>query len=145
METKKKQAKVYKSKVLEDFFTVKDTKEYKRTENNMLLALRIEKAVEARGWNRTRFAKEMNVESSVITKWLSGTHNFTCNTLFDIEDVLKICLVNTKEPHNTQTILNTFEIKIVTPKQSFQPHSYYLNGGNFMSLSNTTKLHYGES
>lgn len=144
METKKKTTKVYKSKVLEDFFTVKDTKEYKRTENNMLLALRIEKAMQNKKWNRVQFAKEMNVNPSVITKWLSGTHNFTCDTLFDIQDALGICLVNTTEPQNVQTIV-TYQVQVVIEKQSIQPHPYSYFDGNLKSILNTPKYSYGKS
>lgn len=144
METKKKAAKVYKSKVLEDFFTVKDTKEYKRTENNMLLALRIEKAMQNKKWNRVQFAKEMKVNPSVITKWLSGTHNFTCDTLFDIQDALGICLVNTTEPQNVQTIV-TYQVQVVVEKQSVQPNPYSYFDGNLKSILNTPKYSYGKS
>ncbi len=145
METKSKKTKVYKSKVLEDFFTVKDTKEYKRTENNMLLALRIEKAMQNKGWNRVQFAKAMKVSnSSVITKWLSGTHNFTSETLFDIQDVLDICLINTGEPQHVQTIV-TYQIQVVTENQSVQPHPYSYFDGNLESILNTPKFSYGKS
>jgi ribosome-binding protein aMBF1 (putative translation factor) len=103
METKRTAKKIYKSKALEDFFMNKDSKSYKRTEKNMLLALRIENARKSLGWNRVRLAKEMNVEPSVITKWLSGTHNFTTDTLFDIEDKLGICLVSITEQPSVVT------------------------------------------
>ena len=90
MEAKKKETKVYKSKILNDFFTINDTKAYKRTEKNMLLALRILKAMQTKKLNRIKFAEEMGVHPSVVTKWLSGTHHFTTETLFDIEEKLNI-------------------------------------------------------
>lgn len=144
MKTKKKKTKVYTSKVLESFFTIKDTKEYKRTENNMLLALRIEKAMIAKGWNRSKFSTEMNVDASVITKWLSGTHNFTSNTLFDIEDALGICLINTSEPPNIQTITKS-HVQLVVTNQSVQPDLYSYLGSDLKSILNNPKFSYVHS
>jgi ribosome-binding protein aMBF1 (putative translation factor) len=142
METKNKKTKVYTSKILEDFFTVKDTKEYKRTENNMFLALRIEKAMIAKGWNRVRFAKEMKVSPSVITKWLSGTHNFTSDTLFDIQDALCVCLINTSETQNVRTIMK-YQIQVVTENQFRHPYSHF--DGKSKSILNTPTYSYGKS
>lgn len=141
METKRKKRKVYTSKVLENFFTVKDKKEYKRTENNMLLALRIEKAMIAKGLNRSQFSTEMGVDPSVITKWLSGTHNFTSNTLFDIEDALSICLVNTSEPPNIQSI-NKFQVVVISQTGSSYTPSYFDNSQS--PLINIAEYSYGK-
>lgn len=145
MATKKKTTKMYKSKVLENFFAVKDTKAYKRTENNMLLALRIEKAMKAKGWNRVKFAKKMQVNPSVITKWLSGTHNFTSDTLFDIQDVLAICLINTTEPQSIQTIKKYHIIHLVAANPSVQPSPFSYFDGNLTSILNEPTYSYGQS
>ncbi len=141
MKTDKKSVKVYKSRVLDDFFTEKDAKEYKRTENTMLLALHIEKAMRNKNWNRVQFAKEMKVNPSVITKWLSGTHNFTCDTLFDIEAALGICIVNTTEPLNVQTVVK-YQVQVVIEKQTVQPYSYFT--GKLKSILKTPKYSYGQ-
>lgn len=52
----------------------------------------------SKGWNRVQFSNELKVNPSVVTKWLSGIHNFTSDTLFEIQDALGICLINTSEP-----------------------------------------------
>jgi transcriptional regulator with XRE-family HTH domain len=44
--------------------------------------------------SRKRFATMMNVQPSMVTKWLSGKHNFTVFTLFDIEKTLNFSLFN---------------------------------------------------
>ena len=143
METKRKAKKIYKSKVLEDFFTNKDSKSFKRTEKNMLLALRIENARKSLGWNRVRLAKEMNVEPSVITKWLSGTHNFTTDTLFDIEEVLNISLVNTSEPQKIETITrHVVRVDVINIPAS---QSSFLYNNELTSILNLSGFYYGKS
>jgi transcriptional regulator with XRE-family HTH domain len=68
--------------------------EYERTEKRMLLAARIDDGLKNRGWKKKDLAAVLRKTPSEITKWLSGTHNFTCDTLFDIERVLNINLIN---------------------------------------------------
>lgn len=58
-----------------------------------LLSDKIEAAMKAKGLNRTTFARLMKVQASVITRWLSGTHNFTVETLYGIEEKLNIELI----------------------------------------------------
>jgi len=38
--------------------------------------------------------------SSIITKWLSGTHNFTVDTLVELEQALIIRLIDLSEPED---------------------------------------------
>jgi transcriptional regulator with XRE-family HTH domain len=62
-------------------------------EKRMRLAVRIEEGMKAKKWNRKSFAVEMGVNPSVVTQWLSGTHNFTSDTIFSIEEKLDITLM----------------------------------------------------
>lgn len=66
----------------------------KNSAKKRLIAVKIAKALPENGMNRKNFAAIMNASPSVITKWLSGTHNFTIETLFEIESKLKINLFN---------------------------------------------------
>lgn len=61
----------------------------------------------AKGWNRTQFAKAMNVKPSQITRWLSGTQSISSGTLFDMEYVLGTSLVLSKpvEIKNTEYVM----------------------------------------
>jgi len=86
-------AEVYHSKVLEDLMQEISPEELEKTEKRMLLATCIDEAVKAKGWKRKDFAEALGKTPSEITKWLSGTHNFTSDTLFDIEQVLGIKLL----------------------------------------------------
>ena len=85
-----------KNNILNELFEeIQGSKELKRTENKMLLAKKIDMGMKAKGFNKSEFAEEVGQKNSVITRWLSGTHNFTSDTLTDIADVLGIDLLDT--------------------------------------------------
>jgi len=61
-----------------------------REHKSVLLAQKIAIAMKANGLTRQSFANLMGVQASIITRWLSGKHNFTVETLFDIEEQLNL-------------------------------------------------------
>jgi transcriptional regulator with XRE-family HTH domain len=90
-----------KTSVLDDLMGQISTEEFEETAHLMKLAARIWELVEDRNLNKRGFAALMGKEPSVISKWLSGTHNFTQTTLFDICRKLKApmsALYETKKP-----------------------------------------------
>ena len=64
---------------------------------SIYLTAKIQDAVKAKGINNAKFAAMMDQHPSVISKWLSGTHNFTVDTLLDIEEKLGISLIALNE------------------------------------------------
>lgn len=67
-------------------------KDMERTAERMRLAGRIADLMGEAGYTKKRFADLMGKEASVISKWLSGTHNFTIDTLSDISFELGISM-----------------------------------------------------
>ena len=65
-----------------------------RTDRKMRIACIIDDAMKAKGLGKKQFADKVGRKPSEITKWLSGTHNFTIETLADIERVLEIRILN---------------------------------------------------
>lgn len=90
----KKRAEEYTSPAMDEIFKEISPGELNRTKQRMLLAAKIDDAIKAKGWKKTDFAHAMIKSPSEISKWLSGTHNFTTDTLSDIEEVLGIQLLN---------------------------------------------------
>lgn len=61
----------------------------------MQLAARISEAIEEKGWKQKDFLAAVGrTNPSVASKWLSGTQNFTVETLVEIEQALGIRLLN---------------------------------------------------
>lgn len=64
-------------------------KDYKQ-----LVASKIKDELRRRNWTNRQFAQAMNRGESQTSKWLSGKHNFTVITIWEIETVLSIKIVN---------------------------------------------------
>jgi ribosome-binding protein aMBF1 (putative translation factor) len=90
-------ADTYNSPFINELLQGISPKELERTNKRMLLATRIDDSIKAKGWKKKNFASAMGKTPSEITKWLSGNHNFTADTLFDIERVLNINLFQSLE------------------------------------------------
>lgn len=99
-----KRADKYNSEILSDLFAEVTPKEQKRTDIRMLLAAKIKDGMNAKGWRNRQLAEALNKKDSVISKWLSGTHNFTSDTLSDIGDVLDIKLLDVESKKKSQIV-----------------------------------------
>ncbi len=94
-----KKAEKHSSSLIKKLLNERDVKQTGRVSARMLLASKIDDELKARNWSKKRFADEMGKRPSVITKWLSGTHNFTVDTLVDIENKLGILLLDVTLEH----------------------------------------------
>lgn len=73
-----------------------------RIKKSLLLARKIEAAMRQKQYNRQQFAAIMGVQPSIVTRWLSGNHNFTVETLFEIEENLDVQLIAIERPANLE-------------------------------------------
>ena len=86
-------ARVHFSEEVEEIKKMITPERREQSKKRMLLATRIDDKVRERGLSNQEFAYMMGKKPSEISKWLSGTHNFTTETLWEIERVLNIQLV----------------------------------------------------
>jgi ribosome-binding protein aMBF1 (putative translation factor) len=70
----------------------------KQNDRRMGLAVKISEALRSRGLTNQEFAFMMGKKPSEVTRWLSGTHNFTTETLWQMERVLRIQLLTSSPP-----------------------------------------------
>lgn len=92
------------SEILNKLRSKRDFQETKRTRISMLLAARISRAIKDRNWSKIEFAGKIGKSPSVISKWLSGTHNFTSDTISDIQEALSIQLFNLEKEEDRPII-----------------------------------------
>jgi transcriptional regulator with XRE-family HTH domain len=64
--------------------------EMEKTRVKMELAARIADTLKAQGMSKSELAARVGKQPSEVTKWLSGTHNFTVDTLVEIAEALDI-------------------------------------------------------
>jgi transcriptional regulator with XRE-family HTH domain len=86
--------RTYKSLILSELIENISQEELEKTESKMRLAVKIADAIKAKGYGKTEFAKKIKKNNSEISKWLSGTHNFTHDTLILLQKELDVNLVN---------------------------------------------------
>ena len=100
----KKRPENYESKIIENLMNEISPEKQKKIKRKMMLAVRIADALKEKGMKKKDLARLMNKQPSEITKWLSGTHNFTAETLWEIGDVLGIKLIDLNEKNEEQVI-----------------------------------------
>ena len=115
----------YTSKISEKILLELTPEEAGKIEKRMLLAAKIDDALKAKGWKKKDFANALHKRPSEITKWLSGTHNFTIDTLWDIERVLDIELMRLEEKPQEQGITYTATISRSIENKEFIGYGYY--------------------
>ncbi len=125
--------RTYKSPILKELIENISQEELEKTESKMRLAVKIADAIKVKGYAKNEFAKKINKNNSEISKWLSGTHNFTHDTLILLQKELDINLVNSEinakiEIKNIQFVVKTASL----PKNNF----------NFYGLFNFKKPDY---
>lgn len=62
-------------------------------EYHQAIANKIRNALREQNIGKKQFAQIIGVTPSTVTKWLKGNHNFTVNTIWNIEHVLGITII----------------------------------------------------
>lgn len=99
-----KPAEKYESDILSAILSEITPEEQEKTNKRMMLAAKLDKARVKKGWSKKELADQLGKRPSEITKWLSGTHNFTIETLFDLEIKLETRLINVGEKPKEQVL-----------------------------------------
>jgi transcriptional regulator with XRE-family HTH domain len=118
----KKTPRKYTSKVIAQLLGETTPVEALQTNTKMTLAARLDDLITARGWGKSEFAEKVNKNPSEITKWLSGTQNFTLDTLAEIGVVLNIPVSELFAPKRVQ-VINKVQV-VITVKEVQQSIKY---------------------
>ena len=102
----------FSSKLIDDLLDSISPLEQAQVDKKMLLAAKIADALKSKGWKHKDLLAALEKESpSIITKWLSGTHNFTIDTLVELERALDIRLIDLSEPEDEFVVKYHFIIR----------------------------------
>lgn len=119
--------KTYNDEALNRLFSEITPEEQAKTDAKMLLALKIADGMKTKNWNNKRLMKEMGkTNQSEITRWLSGTQNFTVETLVDLERVLDIKLLQLQDNKPTIKTIQQYKIDILVPFARNEQNSSFL-------------------
>lgn len=112
----------YSSKLIEDILNTITPAEQAKVDKKMLLAVKIAEGMKSKNWKPKDLLAALGKDTpSLVTKWLSGTHNFTTDTLMDLEQVLNIRLLAIGEIKPAVTSIN---ISINSQSQRTQTPKY---------------------
>jgi transcriptional regulator with XRE-family HTH domain len=122
----------HSSPLIKKLMAERDPIQTAKTRNRMLLAAKIADALKAKGLKKKDLAEALSKQPSEITKWLSGTHNFTLDTLTEIGFKLGVDLINLSPPE----IKTNYEIIVVQSvelekQQADLSDSYLVNQFSF--------------
>lgn len=111
-------ARKYNSSKLQELLDEVTPLEMEQTKVKMQLAARIEDFMRAKGWNKSQFAEKVGKNPSEITKWFSGTQNFTTDVLTEIASALGVELTALFGKKQVQVI---YRKEIVVKSVATQP------------------------
>jgi transcriptional regulator with XRE-family HTH domain len=117
-----KPTRKHRSPVISELLNEITPVEKMQTSTKMSLAARLDDLITARGWGKSEFAEKVNKNASEITKWLSGTQNFTIDTLSEISLALGMSVSELFAPKTVQVI---YKAQLVIKVQEVQPALQY--------------------
>lgn len=142
-------AKKHSSPLLKGLLRGISPEEKAKMQTKMLLAAKIADLIEAKGYNKSGFAEALGKKPSEISKWLSGTQNFTVDTLTEIAGVLGVSL---NELFIEEKIIQTStkgyftvsstNVKTVTAKNSYSKMMERIRREKVAQSRYTTNAHY---
>lgn len=104
MNKKQTSAKKHTSALISGLLNETTTAEKLQVSTKMRVAAHLQDLITAAGLSKGAFAEKVNKNPSEITKWLSGTHNFTIDTLCEIALALNVPVAELFAFEQTQVI-----------------------------------------
>lgn len=114
-------ARKYSSSILKGMLYEVSPMETEQIKVKMQLAARIEDCMHENSWSKSQFAKQMKKNPSEITKWLSGTHNFTIDKLVEIAHTLGVDLAYLLESPSVQVVYRKDIVVKLEKAAAFSP------------------------
>lgn len=90
--TNNKEARKHRSQVIDQILSGSSSVERSQIAAKMQLAARLDDLLASKKWSKSEFAAMLKKSPSEITKWLSGTQNFTIDTLVEIAAAFDLSL-----------------------------------------------------
>lgn len=132
-------ARKHRSRIVSDLLSEITPVEKMQTSTKMTLAARLDDLITSRGWGKSEFAEKVNKNPSEITKWLSGTQNFTIDTLSEIAVALGMSVAELFAPKRVQVVN---KVNIVVKVERVQPGVRYYTPVGGLALG-TEHFHAG--
>lgn len=136
-------ARKHKSAVVARIKELQDPLVAARNKKRLIVAAKIADAIEGLDISKGEFAERLGKYSSEVTRWTSGFHNFTLDTISDIEEVLGIQILSPYKPHKPNaTIIWKLQVDVTGEKPGVVNRKEFEKAENYIAecggLSPTT-------
>ncbi|HEX3933537.1 MAG TPA: helix-turn-helix transcriptional regulator [Puia sp.] len=128
----------YSSPLIKELSDAITPQEQEQTDYKMKLAAKIYKAMKALDMTQTQFAESMKKPISLISRWMSGTHNFTVDTLVDIQRVLGIPLLDVGTVKSKAEVNFKLTVSSTTPGWTSRELNQYISDMGGLAISEKT-------
>jgi transcriptional regulator with XRE-family HTH domain len=128
----------YYSPLIQELSDTVTPQEQEQTDYKMKLASKIYMAMKSIGMTQTQFAESMGKPISLISRWMSGTHNFTVDTLIDIQRVLSISLLDVETKKSQAEVNFKLVVSSTISDWTSLELNQYINDMGGMAVSKTT-------
>jgi len=93
----KNRPKKHRSRITEEIKRNQDPLAAARSRKRLIIAAKIADAIDQKDLKKSELADRLDKYSSEVTRWTSGDHNFTMDTLSDLEEILGVQLLATQK------------------------------------------------
>jgi transcriptional regulator with XRE-family HTH domain len=128
----------YSSQLIKELSDAITPQEQEQTDYKMKLAAKIYKAIKALDMTQTQLAESMKKPISLISRWMSGTHNFTVDTLVDIQRILGISLLNVETESSYAQVNFKLNIFSTIPGWTLRELNQYISDMGGLAISEKT-------
>lgn len=111
-----------------------------KTDRKMRIAAQLDLILKDLDLSKSVFASKMKKQPSEITRWLSGTHNFTIDTITEIECVLNRKLIKVENPAYEVVKHFRAEMPINNPKNRIYDNKSILLESKTSSITKEVKI-----
>ena len=73
------------------------------------IARRIHEVLQRKGWSQADLARATGKRESIVSRWMSGTHNFTIQTLSEIETALGEDILSVRQYRRTTDLVDGYK------------------------------------
>jgi ribosome-binding protein aMBF1 (putative translation factor) len=121
MDKEKNRPRKHRSSISEEIKRTGNPLSYARSRKKLIIASKIANAIDQNGLKKTQLARLLNKDPSEVTRWTSGDHNFTMDTLSDLEEILGIQLISTQK-YSRPKLQHAMECKLTVNIDTVIPH-----------------------
>ena len=75
------------------------------------IARRIYEVLQRKGWSQADLARATGKREAVVSRWMSGTHNFTIQTLSEIETAMGVEILSIKHYRRVSVLVEGFKVR----------------------------------